>query len=158
NDAGRVAHAAADDADLGTTFAHAHGQIQIAQQSPDLRAAIAFDDERNAGLIDRHLIDRYGRLGYAAKHLELGLHAPRRRFDVAANDAHPREPARRRYAGHHAMVVGTLVDQRAAVGLQTFDGVARSGAAGITRGFVVHDLRAVFGEFGHFGERRALDR
>ena len=98
DDAGRVAHARADDRELRAAFAHAHGEIQVAEQAPQLVAAIAFDHERHAGLIDRHLIDRDLRLGDAPEHLELGLHAPRRRFDVAPNNAHPRHTARRRYA------------------------------------------------------------
>ena len=57
-------------------------------------AAVAVDDECDAGLIDRHLIDRDAGVGDAHEHLELGLHAPRRRLDVAANDRAPTSAAR----------------------------------------------------------------
>ena len=83
-----------------------------------LVAAIAFDDERDAGLIDRHLIDRDLGLGDATKHFELGLHAALRRLDVAANDAHPRHAPRCGHAGYGTVMVDAFVDDRPAIGLQ----------------------------------------
>ena len=61
DDAGRVAHAGADDRELRAAFAHANGEIQISKQATNFASAIAFDDERDAGLIDRDLIDRNSR-------------------------------------------------------------------------------------------------
>ena len=55
DDARRVAHAGADDRELRAAFAHAHGQIQIAEQAANVVSAIALDEERDAGLIDRHM-------------------------------------------------------------------------------------------------------
>ena len=51
-----------------------------------------------------------------------------------------------------------LVDERAAVGVQALDRVARAGAIRVLGRLVVHHLRTVIRQLGHFGQRGALDR
>ncbi len=55
------------------------------------------------------------------------------------------------------MVIDALVNQRAAVGIQAFERIARPGAVGIVRRLMMHDFGAVRGQLGHLFERRALD-
>ena len=54
-------------------------------------------------------------------------------------------------------VADAVVDERSAIGLQTFDRVTRTRTMRVLGGLVVHDLRALIRELDHLGQRRALE-
>src|SRR5579884_383873 len=157
DDAGIVAHRRPDHGEFRTGLAHAHRQVQIAEQAANLRAAISFDDEHDAGLIDGYLIDGDAGVRDALKHLQLDRHAAFLIFDVAPDHADPRYAAGSRHARYGLFMLDVFVDDGSLTGTQSFDRVRGIRAVRQVGRLVVHDFRAVLGELGHLFQARSFD-
>ena len=125
----------------------------------NLVAAVALDDERDAGLIDRHLVDRDIRVAPSGEtsraRSPCGASAIRYRRESPA----PTSATGGGDAGDRPVVVDASSSTSVPRSLcKPFIAYARAGAPRVLRRFVVHHFRAVLGELGHLGERGALDR